>query len=67
MGSMVLAKQAQLEQNNSTLNIQSNMKLPRNITIPALQTKRILGMVNIPHHMKRINVSTEAMPSDSKE
>ena len=67
VGSMVLAKQAQLEENGSALNIQSNVKLPRKITIPALQTKRISGMVDIPHHMKRINVSTKAMPSDSEE
>ena len=47
------------------LNIHSNARLHRKIVFPALQTKRILGVVNIPHHMKRINVSTEAVPSDS--
>ena len=67
MGCLVLAKQAQLEQNNSTLKIHSNIRLHRKITILTLQTKRILGVVDIPHHMKRINVSTKAVPSDSNK
>ena len=29
-----------------------------------METKRISGMVDIPHHVKRINVTTEALPGD---
>ena len=29
-----------------------------------METKRISGMVDIPHHVKRINLTTEALPGD---
>ena len=67
VGSLVLAKQAQLEQDNSMLNIHSNVKLQKKITIPALGTKKVAGLVDIAHHIKRINMSTEAVPGDHKE
>ena len=67
VGSLVLAKQAQLEQDNSMLNIHSNVKLQKKITIPALGTKKVLGLVDIAHHVKRINVSTEVVPGDCEE
>ena len=65
VGSLVLAKQA--EQDNSMLNIHSNVKLQKKITIPALGTKKVSGLVNIAHHIKRINVSTKAVPGDHEE
>ena len=46
------------------LDICVDVKLQGNLTIPAMQTRKILGVVDIQHHIKRIYVTTEAVPSD---
>ena len=61
---MVLTNQVQLEQNSGIMSIHANVKLYRNLTIPAMQMRKILGMVNVPYYIKRINVTTEAVPGD---
>ena len=40
VGCMVLAKQAQLEQNSGVMSIDSNIKLHKNVTIPTMQTRK---------------------------
>lgn len=47
---------------SSTIDVNANVKLQSNLTIPVMQTRKILGVINIPNHVRRINVSTEAVP-----
>ena len=61
VGSMVLTKEAQLDQGQEILNLTAKVRLSKNLTIPGLQVQKVLGLVNIPNHVKRVNVTTEAI------
>ena len=66
VGSMVLVKEAQLDQGQEILNLTAKVKLSKNLTIPGLQAQKVLGLVNISNHVKRVNITTEAILGDTE-
>ena len=61
LGSQVLAKLAQLEERPIIDQIDHYVRLT-DITIPAMQVYKTIGIAKIPILTKRLNVMTEAMP-----
>ena len=61
-GSQVFAKLAQLEERPIIDQIDQYMRLTRDITIPAMQVHKTIGIAKIPILTKRLNVMTEALP-----
>ena len=60
--SQVLAKLAQLEERPITDQIDHYVRLMRDITIPAMQVHKTIGIAKIPVLTKRLNVMMEALP-----
>ena len=51
VGSMVLMKEAQLDQGQEILNLTAKVKLSKNLTILGLQAQKVSGLVNILNHV----------------
>ena len=64
VGSMVLTKEAQLDQGQEILNLTAKVKLSKNLTIQGLQAQKVSGLVYIPNHVMRVNVTTEVIPGN---
>ena len=62
LGSQVLAKLAQLEERPIIDQIDHYVKLTRDVTIPAMQVHKTIGIAKILVLTKRWNVMTEALP-----
>ena len=62
LGSQVLVKLAQLEEKPIIDQIDHYMRLMRDVTIPAMQIHKTIGIAKIPMLIKRLNVMTEALP-----
>ena len=62
LGSQVLAKLAQLEERPIIDQIDHYMRLMRDVTIPAMQVHKTIGIAKIPILTKRLNVMMEALP-----
>ena len=62
LGSQALAKLAQLEERPIIDQIDHYVKLTRDVTIPAMQVHKTIGIAKIPILTKRLNVMTEALP-----
>ena len=62
LGSQVLAKLAQLEKRPMIDQIDHYVRLTRDVTIPAMQVQKTIGIAKIPVLTKRLNVMTEALP-----
>ena len=53
-------KTAQLKENKDVLDkVTGQVKLTRNVTIPALDTVNVSGVTHINAHSKRVNIVTE--------
>ena len=62
LGSQVLGKLAQLEKRPMINQIDHYIRLMRDVTIPAMQVQKTIGIAKIPILTKRLNVMTEALP-----
>ena len=62
LGSQILAKLAQLKEKPITDQIDHYIRLMRDVTIPAMQVHRTIGIAKMPILTKRLNVMTEALP-----
>ena len=62
LGSQVLAKLAQLEKRPMIDQIDHYIRLTRDVTIPAMQVQKTIGITKIPILTKRLKVMTEALP-----
>ena len=62
LGSQVLAKLAQLKEKPIIDQIDHNIRLMRDVTIPAMQAHKIIGIAKMPIFTKRLNVMTEDLP-----
>ena len=62
LGSQVLAKLAQLEERRMIDQIDHYIRLMRDVTVPAMQVKKTIGIAKIPILTKRLNVMMEALP-----
>ena len=62
LGSQVLAKLAQLEERPMIDQIDHYVRLMRDVTVPAMQVQKTIGIAKIPILTKRLNVMTEALP-----
>ena len=62
LGSQVLAKLAQLEERPMIVQIDHYVRLMRDVTIPAMQVQKTIGITKIPILTKRLNVIMEDLP-----
>ena len=62
LGSQVLAKLAQLKEKSIIDQIDHYVKLTSNVTIPAMQVHKTIGITKIPILTKRLTVMMEALP-----
>ena len=62
LGSQILAKLAQLEERPMIDQIDHYIRLMRDVTIPAMQVQKTIGIAKIPILTKRLNMMTEALP-----
>ena len=62
LGSQVLTKLAKLEENPIIDQIDHYIRLMRDVTIPAMQVHKTIGITKIPILTKRLNVIMEALP-----
>ena len=62
LGSQVLAKLVQLEERPMIDQIDHYVRLTRDVTIPAMQVQKTIGITKIPILTKRLNMMMEALP-----
>ena len=62
LGSQVLAKLVQLEERPMINQIDHYVRLMRDVTIPAMQVQKTIGIAKTPILIKRLNVMTKAPP-----